>query len=55
MKTKKLTFLLALTFLISGSTTVSAKLKFGNYEGAIYVRNYDGGKKTHKWCDPINE
>jgi len=97
MKTKPLTYLLALTFLISGSTIVSAKQKFGDYEGAIYVRNYDGdtitfnlpnlhpiigenirvrlngesladvlseadmavrydgGKKTHKWCDPINE
>ena len=28
MKTKPLTFLLALTFLISGSTTVNAKPKF---------------------------
>ena len=46
MKTKPLTFLLALTFLISGSTTVSAKPKFGDYEGAIYVRNYDGDTIT---------
>ena len=46
MKTKQLTFLLALTFLISGSTTVSAKPKFGDYEGAIYVRNYDGDTIT---------
>ena len=46
MPTKLLTLLLALTFLISGSTTVSAKPKFGNYEGAIYVRNYDGDTIT---------
>ena len=46
MKAKPLTFLLALTFLISGSTTVSAKQKFGDYEGAIYVRNYDGDTIT---------
>ena len=46
MKTKPLTFLLALTFLISGSTTASAKPKFGDYEGAIYVRNYDGDTIT---------
>ena len=46
MKTKPLTFLLALTFLISGSTTVNAKQKFGDYEGAIYVRNYDGDTIT---------
>jgi len=44
--TKPLTFLLALTFLISGSTTVSAKPKFGDYKGAIYVRNYDGDTIT---------
>ena len=30
----------------SGSTTVSAKPKFGDYEGAIYVRNYDGDTIT---------
>ena len=48
MKTKSLTFLLALTFLFlfSGSTTVNAKQKFGDYEGAIYVRNYDGDTIT---------
>ena len=46
MKTKPLTFLLVLIFLISGSTTVSAKSKFGDYEGAIYVRNYDGDTIT---------
>ena len=48
MKTKPLTFLLALTFLFlfSGSTTVNAKQKFGDYEGAIYVRNYDGDTIT---------
>ena len=46
MKTKLLTFLLALTFLISGSTTISAKPRFGDYEGAIYVRNYDGDTIT---------
>jgi endonuclease YncB( thermonuclease family) len=45
-ETKPLTFLLALTFLISGSTTVSAKQKFGDYEGATYVRNYDGDTIT---------
>jgi len=45
-ETKPLTFLLALTFLISGSTTVNAKQKFGDYEGAIYVRNYDGDTIT---------
>ena len=55
MKTKPLTFLLALTFLISGSTTVSAKQKFGDYEGAIYVRNYDGDTITfnHPNLHPI--
>ena len=41
MKTKPLTLLLALTFLISGSTTVNTKQKFGNYEWASYARNYD--------------
>ena len=46
MKTKPLTFLLALTFLISGSTIVKAKQSFGDYEGAIYVRNYDGDTIT---------
>jgi micrococcal nuclease len=46
MKTKPLTFLLALFFLISGSTTVNAKQKFGDYEGAIYVSNYDGDTIT---------
>ena len=46
MKTKSLTFFLVLTFLISCSTTVSAKPKFGDYEGAIYVRNYDGDTIT---------
>ena len=67
MKTKKLTFLLALTFLFlfGGSTTVNAKQKFGDYEGAVYVRNYDGdtitfnlpnlhpiiGKKNARWCE----
>ena len=46
MKANGLVFLLALIFLISGSTTVSAKQKFGDYEGAIYVRNYDGDTIT---------
>ena len=46
MKTKPLTLLLALTFLISVSTTVNAKQSFGDYEGAIYVRNYDGDTIT---------
>lgn len=48
MKLKSLTFLLALTFLFlfSGSTTVNAKQKFGDYEEAIYVRNYDGDTIT---------
>ena len=48
MKPKSLTFLLALTFLflLVGSTTVNAKQKFGDYEGAIYVRNYDGDTIT---------
>ena len=48
MKPKSLTFLLALTFLFlfSGSTTVNAKQKFGDYEEAIYVRNYDGDTIT---------
>ena len=45
-ETKPLTFLLALTFLISGSTTVNAKQKFGDYEGTTYVRNYDGDTIT---------
>ena len=44
----KLTFLLSLTFLFlfSGSNIVNAKQKFGDYEGAIYVRNYDGDTIT---------
>ena len=48
MKPKSLTFLLALTFLFlfAGSTIVNAKQKFGDYEGAIYVRNYDGDTIT---------
>ena len=46
MKTKPLAFLLALIFLLSISTTVNAKQKFGDYEGAIYVRNYDGDTIT---------
>ena len=48
MKPKSLIFLLALTFLFlfAGSTTVNAKQKFGDYEGAIYVRNYDGDTIT---------
>ena len=48
MKPKSLTFLLVLTFLFlfAGSTTVNAKQKFGDYEGAIYVRNYDGDTIT---------
>ena len=46
MKTKQLTLLLVLTFLISGSTIVNAKQSYGDYEGAIYVRNYDGDTIT---------
>jgi endonuclease YncB( thermonuclease family) len=46
MKIKQLIFLLALTFLISGSTIVNAKQSYGDYEGAIYVRNYDGDTIT---------
>ena len=46
MNTKPLTFLLAFTVLINFSTTVSAKQKFGDYEGAIYVRNYDSDTIT---------
>ena len=46
MKTKPLTFLIVLTFLISGSTIVNAKQSYGDYEGAIYVRNYDGDTIT---------
>ena len=46
MKTKQLTFLLALTFLLSISNLVNAKQSFGDYEGAIYVRNYDGDTIT---------
>ena len=46
MKTTPLTFLLALTFLFIGSTIVNAKQNFGDYEGAIYVRNYDGDTIT---------
>ena len=55
MKNKPLTFLLALTFLISGSTIVNAKQNFGDYEGAIYVRNYDGDTITFNLpnLDPI--
>ena len=41
-----LTFLLSFTFLVSGSTTVNATQMFGDYEGAIYVRNYDGDTIT---------
>ena len=46
MKTKLLAFLLAFSFLISGSTTVNAKPKFGDYEWAIYISNYDGDTIT---------
>ena len=46
MKTKQITFLIVLTFLISGSTIVNAKQSYGDYEGAIYVRNYDGDTIT---------
>jgi hypothetical protein len=35
MKTKSLTFLLALILLLSVSTIVNAKQKFGDYEGGI--------------------
>ena len=45
-KNTKLTFLLSLTFLISGSSKVHATQMFGDYEGAIYVRNYDGDTIT---------
>ena len=41
-----LTFLLSFTYLISGSITVNATQMFGDYEGAIYVRNYDGDTIT---------
>ena len=41
-----LTFLLSFTFLVSGSITVNATQMFGDYEGAIYVRNYDGDTIT---------
>jgi len=55
MKTKTFTFLFGLTFLISGSTIVNAKQNFGDYEGAIYVRNYDGDTITFNLpsLDPI--
>ena len=43
---KPLTFLLSFIFLISGSITVNVKQMFGDYEGAIYVRNYDGDTIT---------
>ena len=43
---KQLISLLSLTFLISGSITINAKQMFGDYEGAIYVRNYDGDTIT---------
>ena len=46
MKTQPLTFLLVLTFLLSVSNKVNAKQNFGDYEGAIYVRNYDGDTIT---------
>ena len=42
----QLTFLLSLIFLISGPITVNAKQSFGDYEGAIYVGNYDGDTIT---------
>ena len=35
MKTKPLTFLFSLAFLISGSTIVNAKQSFGDYEEDI--------------------
>ena len=41
-----LIFLLSFTFLISGSIKVNATQMFGDYEGAIYVRNYDGDTIT---------
>ena len=41
-----LTFLLSFTFLVSGSITVNATQMYGDYEGAIYVRNYDGDTIT---------
>jgi len=44
---KKFTSLFSLIFLVSFyTTTVNAKQKFGDYEGAIYVRNYDGDTIT---------
>jgi len=42
MNAKPLIFLLALTFLISGSTIVSAKQKFGDYEEAFDKLIYRG-------------
>ena len=41
-----LTFLFSFTYLVSGSITVNAKQIYGDYEGAIYVRNYDGDTIT---------
>ena len=41
-----LTFLLSFIFLIGGSIIVNAKQMFGDYEGAIYIRNYDGDTIT---------
>ena len=48
MKTKLIISLLSFTFLFffTNSASVNAKQKFGDYEGAIYVRNYDGDTIT---------
>ena len=40
------TFLLSFTFLVSGSIPVNATQMYGDYEGAIYLRNYDGDTIT---------
>ena len=44
-----LTLLMASDAIIDGESLGDILIEAG-----MAVR-YDGGKKTHKWCDPINE
>ena len=47
MRAKFLIIISSIFFVVSqGSKTVDAKLRFGDYERAIYVRNYDGDTVT---------
>jgi len=45
---KRLAFLILPSQLL---LSYSLAKSFGDFEGVIYVRNYNGGKKTHKWCE----